>query len=134
MTKETPLRKIMKKRNLTLRKLYFLIKTEISLSRLSDIRVGRIVPEYKEIEILNKYLKLSENEFEELRNMEVNQILIEKEDDLINLLNLVPKDLKQGDFIIEKCPKCNSRLKIGRSNLNGHLCITCEKEGVLLIQ
>lgn len=54
------------------------------------------------------------------------------EDYIINLLKLVPENLRRADFIIEKCPNCNSRLKIKRSSLNGHLWITCEKEGVLL--
>ena len=44
-----PLQEIMKKRNLILRDLYFKINEEITLTRLSDIKVAREVPTKKEI-------------------------------------------------------------------------------------
>lgn len=134
MTEETPLKKILKKRKMTLRELYFTINAEITITRLSDIRVSRITPTNQEIQILDKYLKLSEDEIEELEDMRINKLLIENDNKINKLLNLVPKDLKAGEFIITKCPNCNSRLKIARASINGHLWITCEKEGVLLCQ
>lgn len=66
MKEETPLRKILKRRKMTLRELYFSIYTEIKLTRLSDIKAGRITPTNQEIQILDRYLKLTEDEIEEL--------------------------------------------------------------------
>lgn len=134
MTKETPLQKILKRRKITLRELYFTINAEIKLTRLSDIRVGRISPIEKEIQILDKYLKLTEDEFEELKDMEIDRVLIENYNKINNLLSLVPKDLKAGQEVIKECPNCGSKLSIARASLNGHLWITCEKEGVLICQ
>lgn len=61
MTEETPLQKILKKRKMTLNELYFTINAEIKITRLSDIRIGRITPTNQEIHILDQYLKLTEN-------------------------------------------------------------------------
>ena len=134
MTEETPLRKILKRRKMTLRELYFTINAEITITRLSDIRVGRITPTNQEIQILDKYLKLTEDEIEELEDMKINKLLIENDNKINKLLSLVPKDLKAGEFIITRCPNCDAKLKIARASINGHLWITCEKEGVLLCQ
>lgn len=134
MTDETPLKKILKKRKMTLRELYFTINAEITITRLSDIRVGRITPTNQEIQILDKYLKLSEDEIEELEDMRMNKHLIENDNKINKLLSLVPKDLKAGEFIITRCPNCDAKLKIARAKLNGHLWIVCEKEGVLICQ
>lgn len=57
-----PLQEIMKKRNLILRDLYFKINEEIRLTRLSDIKVARVVPTKEEVE--------------DLENMEIDKILI----------------------------------------------------------
>lgn len=76
MTEETPLQEIMKRRNLTLRDLYFKINKEIRLARLSDIRVARVIPTKKEIEILSKYLELTDEEIEDLEDMEIDKILM----------------------------------------------------------
>lgn len=129
-----PLNKIMKKRNLTLRGLYFTINAEIKLTRLSDIRIGRITPTNEEIQILDKYLKLTEDEIERLEDMEIDRLLIENDNKINNLLSLVPKDLKAGQEVIKECPNCGSKLSIARASLNGHLWIVCEKEGVLICQ
>ena len=134
MTKETPLQKILKKRKLTLRGLYLTINGEIYITRLSDIRIGRIIPTNQEIQILDKYLKLTEDEIEELEDMEIDRVLIENDKKINNLLNLGPKDLKAGLEVIKECPNCGSKLSIARANLNGHLWIVCEKEGVLICQ
>ena len=134
MTEEIPLRKILKRRKMTLRELYFTINAEITITRLSDIRVGRITPTNQEIQILDKYLKLTEDEIEELEDMKINKLLIENDNKINKLLSLVPKDLKAGEFIITRCPNCDAKLKIARASINGHLWITCEKEGVLLCQ
>ena len=74
---EKPLMKVRRKRNLTLRDLYFKINKEIELTRLSDIQVGREAITKKEIEILNKYLELSEQEIEGLEEMEIDSLNIE---------------------------------------------------------
>lgn len=129
-----PLNKIMKKRNLTLRELYFTINTEIKLTRLSDIRIGRITPTNEEIQILDKYLDLTEQEIEDLENMEIDKLLQEHVDKVNNLMALVPKDLKAGQEVIKECPNCGSKLSITKASLNGHLWIVCEKEGVLICQ
>lgn len=129
-----PLNKIMKKRNLTLRGLYFTINAEIKLTRLSDIRIGRITPTNKEIQILDKYLDLTEQEIEDLEDMEIDKLLQEHVDKVNNLMALVPKDLKAGQEVIKECPNCGGKLSIARANLNGHLWIVCEKEGVLICQ
>ncbi len=129
-----PLNEIIKKRNLTLRDLYFKINKEIGLARLSDIRVAREIITDREIKILDKYLDLTEQEIEELEDMKINKILIENSDKINNLLSLVPKDLKSGEFIITRCPNCDAKLKIAKSSMNGHLWIICQKEGVLLCQ
>lgn len=134
MTKETPLQKILKRRKMTLRELYFIINTEIHLTRLSDIRIGRITPTEQEIQILDKYLKLTEEEIEELEDMEIDKILIENDNKINKLISLIPKDLKAGQEVIKKCPNCGSKLSISRAGLNGHLWIVCEKEGVLICQ
>lgn len=134
MTEETPLKKILKKRKLTLRDLYLKINEEIRLTRLSDIRVARVVPDKAEIEILSKYLELTDKEIEDLEDMEINKILSENSNKINNVLKLVPKNLKAGQEVISKCPNCGSKLKIARASLNGHLWIICEKEGVLLCQ
>lgn len=134
MTEETPLQKILKKRKMTLRELYFTINAEIKITRLSDIRIGRITPTNQEIHILDQYLKLTENEIEELEDMRINKLLIESDNRINKLLSLVPKELKAGEFIITRCPNCDAKLKIARAKLNGHLWIVCEKEGVLICQ
>lgn len=132
MTK--PLHEIIRKRNLKLRDLYFEINKEIRLSRLSDINVARKTPTKQEIEILNKYLDLSDEEIEELEDMELDKILIENTTKINNLISLVPKDLKVGEEVIKKCPNCGAKLRIAKAGINGHLWITCEKEGVLICQ
>lgn len=134
MTITKPLKEIMKKRNLTLRDLYFKINEEIRLSRLSDIRIARVVPNKKEIEILSKYLDLSDKEIEDLEDMKIDKILQEHVDKINNLLSLVPKDLKVGQEIIKECPNCGAKLRIAKASINGHLWVTCEKEGVLICQ
>ena len=59
----------------------------------------------------------------------------EVKNEIINrLTKLVPNDLKASQSIITKCPKCGAKLKVARASINGHLWITCEKEGVLLCQ
>lgn len=129
-----PLNKIMKKRNLTLRELYFTINTEIHLTRLSGIRIGRITPTNEEIQILDKYLDLTEQEIEDLEDMEIDKILIENDNKINKLISLIPKDLKAGQEVIKECPNCGSKLSISKASLNGHLWIVCEKEGVLVCQ
>ena len=134
MTINKPLQEIIKKRNLTLRDLYFKINEEIGLARLSDIRIARVVPNAKEIEILSKYIDLTEQEIEDLEDMKIDKILQEHIDKINNLLSLVPKDLKAGQEVIRKCPNCGAKLRIAKASVNGHLWITCEKEGVLICQ
>ena len=134
MTITKPLQEIMKKRKLTLRDLYFKINEEIKLSRLSDIRLARVVPNKEEIEILSKHLDLSDKEIEDLEDMEIDKILQEHVDKINNLMSLVPKDLKAGQEVIKECPNCGAKLRIARASINEHLWITCEKEGVLICQ
>lgn len=129
-----PLQEIMKRRNLTLRDLYFKINEEIRLVRLSDIRLAKEIPNKKEIEILSKYLELTEKEIEDLEDMEIDKILQENVGKINNLMSLVPKDLKPGEEVIKKCPNCGANLRIAKASMNGHLWITCEKEGVLVCQ
>lgn len=123
MTVTKPLSEIMRKRNLTLRDLYFKINKEISLTRLSDIRVARAAATKEEIKILALYLDLSDEEIEDLEDMELDK-----------LMSLVPKDLKAGQEVIKECPNCGAKLRIARASINGHLWVTCEKEGVLICQ
>ena len=132
MTK--PLQEIMKKRNLTLIDLYKKINGEIRIVRLSDIRVARVVPTKEEIKILALYLDLTDKEIEDLEDMEIDKILLENAEKINNLMSLVPKDLKPGQEIIKKCPNCGAKLRIAKASMNGHLWITCEKEGVLVCQ
>ena len=134
MTITKPLQEIMKKRKLTLRDLYFKINEEIKLSRLSDIRLARVVPNKEEIEILSKYLGLTDKEVEDLEDMKIDKILQEHVDKINNLISLVPKDLKAGQEVIKECPNCGAKLRIARASINGHLWVTCEKEGVLICQ
>ena len=134
MTITKPLQEIMKKRNLTLRDLYFKINKEISLTRLSDIRVARAAATKEEIKILALYLDLSDKEVEDLEDMEIDKILQEHVDKVNNLMSLVPKDLKAGQEVIKECPNCGAKLRIARASINGHLWVTCEKEGVLICQ
>ena len=134
MTKETPIQKILKRRKMTLRELYFVINTEIYLTRLSDIRIGRITPTEQEIQILDKYLKLTEEEIEELEDMEIDKILIENDNKINKLISLIPKDLKAGQEVIKKCPNCGAELTISKAKINGHLWIVCAEEGVLICQ
>lgn len=129
-----PLQEIMKRRNLTLRDLYFKINEEIRLVRLSDIRLARKIPNKKEIEILSKYLELTEKEIEDLEDMEIDKILLENAEKISNLMALVPKDLKAGEEVTRKCPNCGAKLRISKASINGHLWIVCEKEGVLICQ
>ena len=134
MTITKPLQEIMKKRNLTLRGLYFTINAEIKITRLSDIKIGRITPTNEEIQILDKYLKLTDKEIEDLEDMEIDKLLQEHVDKINNLMSLVPKNLKAGQEVIRECPWCGAKLKIARASINGHLWVICEKEGVLICQ
>lgn len=134
MTVINPLNEIMKKRNLTLMDLYKKINGEIRIVRLSDIRIARAVPTKQEIEILNKYLDLSDKEVEDLEDMELDKILLENAEKINNLMSLVPKNLKAGEEVIKKCPNCGAKLRIAKASMNGHLWIVCEKEGVLICQ
>lgn len=131
---ESPLKIIIKNRNLTLHDLYIKINREITIVRLSDIRNAREIPTKKEIEILDKYLKLTEDEIEDLEDMKLNKILIESDNFINKIIDLVPKDLKAGESTETTCPKCGAKLRIARASVNGHLWITCEKEGVILCQ
>lgn len=134
MTITKPLNEIMKKRKLTLRDLYFKINEEIRLTRLSDIRVARVIPTKQEIDILSKYLDLTDEEIQDLEDMEIDKILQEHVDKVNNLMALVPKDLKPGEEVIKVCPNCGANLRIARASINGHLWVVCEKEGVLICQ
>ena len=134
MTITKPLQEIMKKRKLTLRDLYFKINNKIRLSRLSDIRMARVIPNKEEIEILSRYLDLSEQETEDLEDMRIDKIMIENAEKINNLMKLVPKDLKAGQEVIKECPNCGAKLKIARAKMNDHLWIVCDKEGVLICQ
>ena len=134
MTITKPLQEIMKKRNLTLIDLYKKINGEIRIVRLSDIRVARVVPTREEIGILSKYLGLSDEEIEDLEDMEIDKILLENAEKINNLMSLVPKDLVAGQEVIKECPNCGAKLRIARASINGHLWIVCEKEGVLICQ
>lgn len=134
MTITKPLQEIMKKRNLTLMDLYKKINGEIRIARLSDIRVARAAATKEEIKILALYLDLSDKEVEDLEDMEIDKILQEHVDKVNNLMSLVPKDLKAGQEVIKECPNCGAKLRIARASINGHLWVTCEKEGVLICQ
>ena len=134
MTITKPLQEIMKKRNLTLINLYKKINGEIRIARLSDIRVARVTPTKEEIKILDLYLDLTDKEIEDLEDMEIDKVLQEHVDKINNLMALVPKDLKASESIETICPNCGSRLRIAKASVNGHLWITCEKEGVLVCQ
>lgn len=134
MTITKPLNEIIKKRKLTLRGLYFKINEEISLVRLSNIRVARAIPTKNEIQILSKYLDLTEEEIQDLEDMEIDKVLLENAEKINNLMALVPKELKAGESIEKVCPNCNSKLTISRAKINGHLWIVCDKEGVLICQ
>ena len=131
---DKPLVKIRKSRNLSLRDLYFKINKEIGLCRLSEINICKKDITKEEIEILNKYLELTEEEIESLEDMQLDQILIEVSEKINNLAKLVPRDLKAGEEFITKCPNCGSKLNISRNSHNGHLWIVCEKEGVLVCE
>ena len=132
--KTTALKNIRKSRNLTLHDLWLKINKEINLTRLSDINIAREVITNDEITILNKYLELTPEEIEDLEDMEVDIFLKEHAEKINNLMALVPKDLKAGESIETICPNCGSRLRIAKASINGHLWITCEKEGVLICQ
>lgn len=134
MTITKPLNEIIKKRKLTLRDLYFKINKKIDLVKLSDIRSGRKIPSKEEIKILSNYLQLTDEEIEKLEDMELDKILLENDKKINNLIALVPKELKAGQEVIKECPNCGAKLKIARAKINGHLWITCEKEGVLICQ
>lgn len=131
---DKPLNKILKSRKLTLMDLYKKINGEIKLTRLSDVRLARVVPTKEEIKILGNYLELAEEEIESLEDMEVDKILLENEKKINNLMNLVPKELKAGETVEKICPNCNSNLTISRTKINGHLWIVCDKEGILVCQ
>ena len=134
MTITKPLNEIIKKRNLTLMDLYKKINGEIRIVRLSDIRVAREVPTKEEIKILSDYLELTEEEIEDLEDMEIDRILLENAEKINDLMALVPKDLKAGQEVIKECPNCGAKLRIAKASINGHLWIICEKEGVLICQ
>lgn len=131
---ETPLKIIRDKRKMILRDLFFKINKEISLVRLSDINIGRVVPTTMEINILDKYLNLTEEEKKLLQNMELNEKTIEFDKKFKKLMELVPDDLEKGQEILKICPFCGFGLHISRKSNNGHLWIRCEKEGILLCQ
>lgn len=131
---ETPLKIIRDKRKMILRDLFFKINKEISLVRLSDINIGRVVPTTMEINILDKYLNLTEEEKKLLQNMELNEKTIEFDKKFKKLMELVPDDLEKGQEILKICPFCGFGLHISRKSNNGHLWIICEKEGILLCQ
>ena len=133
MSKLSPLKEIRLSRNLTLRELYLKINQEIKLTRLSNINVCREIITPEEIDILKKYLDLTVEEIKALENMQENKELKEVGEYLINLLRLVPDDLKKGEQVIKECPKCGANLTISRAKSNGHLWIVCDKEGVLLM-
>ena len=102
MNKNKPLAEIRRKRSLSLRDLYFKINKEISLCRLSDINVARETISQKEINILDKYLKLSEKEIKDLEEMEEDKAIEESYKILKSLYELVPKDLKAGQEVKSK--------------------------------
>ncbi len=134
MTITKPLNEIIRKRKLTLMDLYKKINGEIKLTRLSDIRVARVLPTKEEIKILSDYLDLTEEEIQNLEDMEIDKILLENAEKINDLMALVPKDLKAGQEVIKECPNCGAKLRIAKASINGHLWIICEKEGVLICQ
>ena len=126
--------KIIKNRKLTLMDLYKKINGEIRIARLSDIRVARAAATKEEIKILALYLDLSDEEIEDLEDMELDKILLENAEKINDLMALVPKNLKAGQEVIKECPNCGAKLKIARAKMNDHLWIVCDKEGVLICQ
>ena len=44
------------------------------------------------------------------------------------------RKVARGEEATRKCPNCGAKLKISKASINGHLWITCEKEGVLICQ
>ena len=92
------------------------------------------MPTKEEIKILSDYLELTEEEIEDLEDMEIDRILLENAEKINDLMALVPKDLKAGQEVIKECPNCGAKLRIAKASINGHLWIICEKEGVLICQ
>ena len=119
MTITKPLQEIIKKRKLTLRDLYFKINEEIKLSRLSDIRLARVVPNKEEIEILSKHLDLSDKEIEDfLKFLEVAN-------------NTCKEKGKHYEFI---CRLCGNKAQRIRNTYNGHLWAKCSNCDMNVIQ
>ncbi len=87
----------------------------------------------KDIKFIDEMIK-EYNTFEDLEDMEIDKILQEHDNKINNLLALVPKDLKAGEELETTCPNCGAKLRIAKASINGHLWITCEKEGVLICQ
>lgn len=128
------LKEIMKIRNLTFFDLWMIIHKEIPLATLSKINIGEVQITKEQVQILEKYLDLTETEIEYLRKLCKQNIVFESADYLTQLLSKVPKELKAGEFYETDCPFCNNTLVINKSPENGHVSIVCSKEGLLLIE
>ena len=124
------LKEIMKIRNLTFFDLWMIIHKEIPLATLSKINIGEVQITKEHVQILEKYLDLTETEIEYLRKLSKQNIIFES----AQLLSKVPKELKAGEFYETDCPFCNNTLVINKSPENGHVSIVCSKEGLLLIE
>lgn len=128
------LKQIMKPRNLTFYDLWVIVHKEIPLTRLSSINLGKVQITKEDVDILEKYVDLTETEIEYLRQLTKQNIVFESEDKLTELLHKVPNEMKPGDFYEEECPFCHNTIVINKSPENGHVSIVCSKEGLLLIE
>ena len=132
--RKTYLKQIMRPRNLTFYDLWIIVHKEISLTRLSSINLGKVQITKNDVDILEKYLDLTETEITYLRKLVKENMVFESKDYLTDLLNKVPKEMKPGEFYEEECPFCHNTLVINKSSINGHINIVCSKEGLLLIE
>ena len=42
------------------------------------------------------------------------------------VLAQTPNDMKKGESVIVKCPKCGNDIKVSRSGYNGHYRFSCD--------
>lgn len=127
------LKNILDTRHISLYDLWMLLHKEISLKDLSLINIGSKQITQKDVDILDKYLDLTDTELKYLYQLTKVNMVFKSQQYVSSLLNKIPDKLNQDEFIQDRCPFCNNVLVINKS-INNDINVVCSREGLLMIK
>lgn len=127
------LKNILDTRHISLYDLWMLLHKEISLKDLSLINIGSKQITQKDVDILDKYLDLTDTELKYLYQLTKINMVFKSQQYVSSLLNKIPDKLNHDEFIQDRCPFCNNVLVINKS-INNDINVVCSREGLLMIK